>query len=127
MKQVAGSLKIELASYREMLSFSQFGSDLDAATQKILSHGAVLMETLKQKQYAPFPWYRQVVELFAVKNRYLDSLQPKEVNPYLNDLYKFVESRHKDVIDLLIERKKFDDELTGLLTKAIEDFVATRK
>ncbi len=127
MKQVAGSLKIELASYREMLSFSQFGSDLDAATQKILSHGAVLMETLKQKQYAPFPWYRQVVELFAVKNRYLDSLQPKEVNPYLNDLYKFVESRHKDVIDMLIERKKFDDELTGLLTKAIEDFVATRK
>ncbi|MCR5491070.1 MAG: F0F1 ATP synthase subunit alpha [Bacilli bacterium] len=127
MKQVAGSLKIELASYREMLSFSQFGSDLDASTQKILSHGAVLMETLKQKQYAPFTWYRQVIELFAVKNRYLDELKPKDVNPYLTEMYKFIESRHQDVIDMLVERKAFDNELTSLLTKAIDDFVATRK
>ena len=127
MKQVASSLKIELASYREMLSFSQFGSDLDAATKKILAHGAVTMETLKQKQYAPYPWYRQVVELFAVKQRYLDELAPKQVGPFLNDMYKFIEANQPDVIKQLQEKKAFDDALTKELSKAIEDYIATRK
>ncbi len=127
MKQVASSLKIELASYREMLSFSQFGSDLDAATKKILAHGAVTMETLKQKQYAPYPWYRQVVELFAVKQRYLDELAPKQVGPFLNDMYKFIEANQPDVIKQLQEKKAFDDTLTKELSKAIEDYIATRK
>ena len=127
MKQVASSLKIELASYREMLSFSQFGSDLDAATKKILAHGAVTMETLKQKQYAPYPWYRQVVELFAVKQRYLDDLAPKQVGSFLNDMYKFIEANQPDVIKQLQEKKAFDDALTKALTKAIEDYIATRK
>ena len=127
MKQVASSLKIELASYREMLSFSQFGSDLDAATKKILAHGAVTMETLKQKQYAPYPWYRQVVELFAVKQRYLDELAPKQVGPFLNDMYKFIEANQPDVIKELQEKKAFDDALTKALSKAIEDYIATRK
>lgn len=126
MKAVAASLKIELASYREMLSFSQFGSDLDASTKKILAHGSVLMETLKQKQYAPYPMWKQVIELFAVKNRYLDELGKGEVSPFLDGLTAFMESNHKEIIDTLTEKKAFDDELTANLKAAIEEFVKTR-
>ena len=126
MKQAASSLKIELASYREMLSFSQFGSDLDASTKKILAHGAVLMETLKQKQYAPFPMWKQIIELFAVKNEYLDDLQPKDVTPFLTAMDEYIEANHHDIIDELNEKKAFDDALMARLKKAIETFKARR-
>ena len=126
MKQVASSLKIELASYREMLSFSQFGSDLDASTKKILAHGAVLMETLKQKQYAPYPMWKQVVELFAVKNRYLDELEPSKVNAWLSGLDDYVERNHHAIIDELNAKKAFDDALTAALKEAIEAYLARR-
>lgn len=127
MKQVAGGLKIELASYREMLSFAQFGSDLDASTKKILAHGAVLMECLKQKQYSPYPVWKQIIELYCVKNRYLDELERSEVGPWLTEMDSFMESRHKEVIDELMEKKKFDDELSAHFKAAVEEFVALRK
>lgn len=127
MKQVAGGLKIELASYREMLSFAQFGSDLDASTKKILAHGAVLMECLKQKQYSPYPVWKQIIELYCVKNRYLDELERSEVGPWLMKMDSFMESRHKEVIDELMEKKKFDDELSAHFKAAVEEFVALRK
>ena len=127
MKQVAGSLKIELASYREMLSFSQFGSDLDASTKKILAHGAVLMETLKQKQYHPYPMEMQILELFAVKNRYLDELSKEEVGPWLSGLDSFVSANHADVLQELLKKKAFDDELTAHMKAAVEDYIASRK
>ena len=126
MKQVASSLKIELASYREMLSFSQFGSDLDASTKKILAHGAVLMETLKQRQYAPYPMWKQVVELYAVKGRHLDDLSKEQVAPYLNGLTSFVEGSHKEIVDALTEKKAFDPELTAALDAAIGEYAASR-
>lgn len=127
MKQVAGGLKIELASYREMLSFAQFGSDLDTSTKKILAHGAVLMECLKQKQYSPYPVWKQIIELYCVKNRYLDELERSEVGPWLTAMDSFMESRHKEVIDELMEKKKFDDELSAHFKAAVEEFVALRK
>lgn len=127
MKQVAGGLKIELASYREMHSFAQFGSDLDASTKKILAHGAVLMECLKQKQYSPYPVWKQIIELYCVKNRYLDELERSEVGPWLTEMDSFMESRHKEVIDELMEKKKFDDELSAHFKAAVEEFVALRK
>ena len=127
MKQVAGGLKIELASYREMLSFAQFGSDLDASTKTILAHGAVLMECLKQKQYSPYPVWKQIIELYCVKNRYLDELERSEVGPWLTAMDSFMESRHKEVIDELMEKKKFDDELSAHFKAAVEEFVALRK
>ena len=127
MKQVAGGLKIELASYREMLSFAQFGSDLDASTKKILAHGAVLMECLKQQQYSPYPVWKQIIELYCVKNRYLDELERSEVGPWLTAMDSFMESRHKEVIDELMEKKKFDDELSAHFKAAVEEFVALRK
>ena len=127
MKQVAGGLKIELASYREMLSFAQFGSDLDASTKKILAHGAVLMECLKQKQYSPYPVWKQIIELYCVKNRYLDELERSEVGPWLTAMDSFMESRHKELIDELMEKKKLDDELSAHFKAAVEEFVALRK
>ncbi len=126
MKQVASSIKIELANYREMLSFSQFGSDLDAATKKVLSHGAVLMETLKQKQYNPYPAWRQILELFAVKNGYLDEVAPKQVASVLDDLIAYLSTREKSVVDELIEKKAFDDALLEKTKKAIEGFFDKR-
>ena len=127
MKQVASSLKIELASYREMLAFSQFGSDLDASTKKILSHGAVLMETLKQKQYSPYPVERQILELFAVKNRYLDDLPPAEVGATLEALDEYVFASKPEVIEELKAKKAFDDELTSHMKEAVEAYFASRK
>ncbi|MCQ2742753.1 MAG: F0F1 ATP synthase subunit alpha [Bacilli bacterium] len=125
-KQVAASLKIELATYNEMLSFSQFGSDLDAATKQVLAHGAALMEVLKQKQYNPYPFTRQVIELFTVKNGYLDKMPTKEIGAYLEKLDSFVETSHPEIIEKLNANKKFDDELMASLKSAVEEFVATR-
>ncbi len=127
MKQVAKSLKIELASYREMQSFAQFGSDLDASTKKILSHGAVLMETLKQKQYNPYPLWKQVCELFAVKNNYLDALSPAEVSSFLNDLDDFLLTRHPAIKEDIENSKKLDDDTQTSLKGAIEKFISLRK
>ena len=78
MKQVAGSLKIELANFRELQAFSQFGSDLDADTKRVLKHGNVLMEILKQAQYDTYPVERQIIELFAAKHRFLDELKVEQ-------------------------------------------------
>ena len=127
MKQVAKSLKIELANYHEMQSFAQFGSDLDASTKKILSHGAVLMETLKQKQYSPYPLWKQVVELFAVKNRYLDSLPVDEVSPFLKDMDEFLLSRKRNLIDDIMDKKQITPETEKALLSSIEEFIALRK
>ena len=126
MKSVAASLKIELANYREMLSFSQFGSDLDASTKKILAHGAVLMETLKQKQYAPYPMWKQVVELYAVKQRYLDELPRSEVGDYLQALDAFMEANHRDVIDEIRDKKALDEALTAKLNACIKEYAKSR-
>ena len=127
MKQVAKSLKIELASYREMQSFAQFGSDLDASTKKILSHGAVLMETLKQKQYSPYPLWKQVAELFAVKNSYLDSLPVEKVLPFLGEMDDFILSRHPEIKEEIEKTKKLEEGTQSALSKAIEEFIELRK
>jgi len=127
MKQVASSLKIELANYRENLSFSQFGSDLDPETKKILTHGAIVTEALKQKNYSPFPMEKEVVELFAVKNRFLDDLTLDKVNPFLEDMYQYISDNHKEIIDSLTKNKVFDDALTESLKNAITDFKKMRQ
>ena len=127
MKQVASGLKIELANYNENLSFSQFGSDLDIETKKILTHGAVTMEALKQVNYKPLTMEKEVIELFAVKFRHLDDLPIKEVNVFLEDLFTYINDSHKEIVDELVKNKSFNDELTNALNKAILDFKAMRK
>ena len=125
MKQVANSIKIELASYRELQAFSQFGSDLDKETKDVLNHGAILMEVLKQNQYDTYPVDRQVIELFAAKHRFLENLSLEQVKPTLNKLYEYIKASHKEVIDEIKEKKALSDELTDKLKKHIQGFMDT--
>jgi len=128
MKQVAGSLRIELAQYREMAAFAQFGSDLDAATQRQLARGARLVEILKQGQYAPLPVERQVLIIYAATNGYIDHLPESAVGKYETELYRFVENRHPGLFEAIRTKKTFDDDLTakvrGVLTEFKEAFQA---
>lgn len=126
MKQVAGSLKIELASFRELQSFSQFGSDLDEDTKKTLHHGEVLLEVLKQDQYDTYPMNRQIIELFAAKHRHLEALEKDDIKPFLNDLYSFIGTSYKEVLNEIDEKKMLSDELTSKLNSIIEEFLKSR-
>lgn len=127
MKQVSGSLKIELANYRENLSFSQFGSDLDAETKKILTHGAVVTESLKQKNFAPLSMEDEVLELYAVKGRYLDDLPLESVSSFLADMVSYLHDHERDLVARLVKDKKIDDDLAKSLDKAIATFKSMRK
>ncbi len=127
MKQVAKSLKIELASYREMQSFAQFGSDLDSSTKKILAHGAALMEVLKQKQYNPYPLWKQVCELFVAKNGYLDALPVEQIAPFLLGLDDFIASRKAPLVNEIDQQKKLSPETEENLKKTIEEYISLRK
>ncbi len=127
MKQVSKSLKIELANYRENLSFAQFGSDLDAETKRILTHGGIVMEALKQKNWAPMDMIDEVIELFAVNRRYLDDLELEQVSPFLNDLIHYVHTNNSELIETLNKEKAFSKESEETLSKAIETFKKTRK
>ena len=123
MKQVAGSLKIDLAQYRELQAFSQFGSDLDEDTKNVLNHGAVLMEVLKQPQYAPFDTYRQIVELFAAKNRHLEKVEISNIRNVLDNLYAYLETNYCDLLDELKEKNQFSKELENSLNAAIKEYM----
>ena len=127
MKKVAKSLKIELANYREMLSFSQFGSDLDKETKRILTHGAILTEILKQDQYSPYSCSRQVIELYATMNGYFDDVKPNDLLSIINDLYDFIKSSSKDIISYLDKHKSFDDKIETQLKEVINTFIKTIK
>ena len=127
MKQVAGSLKIELANFRELQAFSQFGSDLDADTKRVLKHGNVLMEILKQAQYDTYPVERQIIELFAAKHRFLDELKVEEVKPALNKLYSHIESSHKEILKEIVSKKIISDSLESELKEVMKGFFETLK
>ena len=127
MKQVANSLKIELANYRELQAFSQFGSDLDASTKEVLNHGAILMEILKQNQYDTYPVDRQIVELFAAKHKFLESLPVNKVKDSLNKLYSHLSSSHKKLLDEINEKKIISEELEKTLKDVIQKFFDSLK
>lgn len=127
MKQVAGSLKIELANFRELQAFSQFGSDLDADTKKVLVHGGVLMEILKQAQYDTYPVDRQIIELFAAKHRYLEELKVEEIKPTLSKLYSHISSSHKEIIKEINSKKVIGETLEAKLHEVIKGFFETLK
>ena len=126
MKQVAGSLKIELANYSELQSFSQFGSDLDEDTKKTLHHGEVLLEVLKQDQYDTYPMNRQIIELFAAKHRYLEALNKEDIKPFLNDLYNYISNVHKEVLKEIDNKKVLSEELIAKLKTIIEEYIKAR-
>ena len=122
MKQVAGTLRLALASYREMAAFAQFGSDLDAATQGQLNRGARLVEILKQGQYVPLPVEKQVVAIFAVNNGYVDEYATTDVQRYESEMISFMESSYAEVLSTLAEKKAIDDELEGKIKAALDEF-----
>ena len=122
MKQVAGPLRLSLAQYRELEAFAQFGSDLDAATQRQLARGARLVEVLKQPQYQPVPVEKQVAIIFAVTNGYLDDVQVPHIRQWERDFLDYLEAQHPAVLNDLRTKKTLDDDLTGRLKAAITAF-----
>ncbi|MEX1148316.1 MAG: F0F1 ATP synthase subunit alpha, partial [Sphingomonadales bacterium] len=125
MKQVAGSIKLELAQYREMAAFAQFGSDLDAATQKLLNRGARLTELLKQGQYVPMPVEEQVVSIFAGVNGYLDAIEVKAVTRFEQEFLMEMRASHKDVLKTIREEQKISDDTDGKLKGILDKFAKT--
>ena len=121
-KQVARSLKIELASYLEMKSFSQFGSDLDASTLAILKHGEALMSVLKQNQYNVYQLDKQIFDLYVAKNNFLDDLKKEEVRPTLDRAYEVFKATHQDVLDNINRNKEISSEDESILRKENQEF-----
>jgi F-type H+-transporting ATPase subunit alpha len=125
MKKVAGSIKLELAQYREMAAFAQFGSDLDASTQRLLNRGARLTELLKQAQYAPMPVEDQVVSIYAGVNGFLDNFPVDAVTRFEQALLSYMRSEHADILGTIRDTKALDDDTAGKLKAAVGDFAKT--
>ena len=126
MKKIAGSIKLELAQYREMAAFAQFGSDLDASTQKLLNRGSKLTELLKQNQYSPMTIAEQVVSIFAGVNGYLDDLDLNKIRDFEKDLYELIKSSHADIIEKVNSTGDLDDDTSSKLQSIIEEFKKNR-
>jgi F-type H+/Na+-transporting ATPase subunit alpha len=127
MKQVAGTLRLELAQYREMAAFAQFGSDLDQATQRQLNRGARLVELLKQGQYEPLSVEKQILIIYAGTNGFVDELPLTALKKYEQELYSFVESRHQDIFADILKKRELDSDLRAKMNKALEEFKAVFK
>jgi len=131
MRQVAGSLRLDLAQYRELAAFAQFGSDLDKATLNQLNRGRRLVEVLKQPQYQPLPVEKQVAIIYAAGNGYLDAVPVEQVKEFETGLYQFLDTSRPDVLRTLAEKKTIDDDLKAALNGALkeyqEQFMAGRK
>jgi F-type H+-transporting ATPase subunit alpha len=122
MRQVAGSLRLDLAQYRELAAFSQFGSDLDKSTQAQLNRGRRLVEILKQSQYRPLAVEKQVAIIYAATKGYLDKVDIEQVERYEEELYRFLETTHAGVLTGIAEKKILDDEVKAALDAALEAF-----
>jgi F-type H+-transporting ATPase subunit alpha len=131
MRQVAGSMKLELAQYRELAAFAQFGSDLDKATQAQLNRGQRLVEVLKQKQFSPLPFSKQILIIFAGTNGFFDDLPVDQVREFEAELYKYVDATNPGLLRTIMEKKVLDDALKAEMSKVIkqskEAFVADRQ
>jgi F-type H+/Na+-transporting ATPase subunit alpha len=122
MKKVAGRIKGELAQYREMAAFAQFGSDLDATTQRLLNRGSRLTELLKQPQFSPLKMEEQVVVIYAGVNGYLDPIPVNRVRAFEDGLLGVLRSKHQDVLDAIRDSRDLDDATAGKLKAAVEDY-----
>ncbi|MFN2275062.1 MAG: F0F1 ATP synthase subunit alpha, partial [Anaerolineales bacterium] len=125
IRQVAGRLRLDMAAYREVAAFAQFGSDLDKATQAQLSRGQRLQEILKQPQYKPVPLENQVAVLFAATNGYADDVAVDRISQWETDLLRSLETTHPEILADIAERKIITDENRAKLASAIEDFNRT--
>jgi len=124
MKKVGGKLRLELAQYRELAAFAQFGSDLDAATKAQLTRGERLVEVLKQDQFTPYPLWQQVSIIFAATQGFLDDVEVKRIRTFERELYPFLESKYADIPHMITESRDLSEDLQGTLKKAIAEFKA---
>jgi len=122
MRQVAGTLRLDLAQFRELAAFSQFGSDLDKATQAQLARGQRLTEILKQGQYAPLPFSKQILIIFAGTQGLLDDMEVGQLREFEKGLYEYVDTSNPGVLKAIEEKKVLDDELKAAMTKVIKEF-----
>ena len=125
MKQIAGTMRLDLAQYRELAAFAQFASDLDKATKAQLDRGARMVETLKQAQYSPLAVQEQVVVIFSAVRGFLTDIPVDKVVTFQADLLKFMNSEHSDVLQKIADQKKLDDALEADISKCIEEFKET--
>ena len=127
MKKVAGSIKLELAQYREMAAFAQFGSDLDASTQKLLNRGSKLTELLKQDQYSPMPVAQQVIAVFSGVRGFLDDVELSNIKNMEKQIYEQVKSSNPEIIESINSTGKLEEEIDKKLTSVIEKFKKNNK
>jgi len=131
MRQVAGSLKLDLAQFRELAAFAQFGSDLDKATQAQLNRGQRLVEVLKQKQFSPLPFSKQILIIYAGTNGFLDDLPVDHMRDFESELYKYVDTTNPGLLRTIMEKKILDDNLKAEMTRVVkeckETFVSQRQ
>jgi F-type H+-transporting ATPase subunit alpha len=125
MKKVAGRIKGELAQYREMAAFAQFGSDLDATTQRLLNRGARLTELLKQPQFSPLRMEEQVSVIYAGVNGYLDMLPVDRVRAFEDGLLGLLRSQHADVLTAIRDSRDLDDATAGKLKTVVDNYART--
>ena len=122
MKQFAGSLRLDLAQYRELAAFAQFGSDLDKASQAQLNRGRHLVEILKQGQYAPLPVEKQIIIIFAGTQGYLDDIPVEQCRKFEDEIFRYVDNAHRAVLTEIREKKAIDDTLRAKLHSLVKEF-----
>ena len=127
MKKVAGSIKLELAQYREMAAFAQFGSDLDASTQQLLNRGAKLTELLKQDQYSPMTVAEQVISVFTGVKGYLDDIDLNKIKNFEKDIIEKIKSEKSEIIDEIQSSGKLEENTERLLSQIIEEYKKIKK
>jgi F-type H+-transporting ATPase subunit alpha len=125
MKKVAGKIKGELAQYREMAAFAQFGSDLDATTQRLLARGSRLTELLKQPQFSPLKMEEQVVVIYAGVNGYLDALPVSKVREFESGLLSLLRGKHGDILESIRTSRDLDDATAGKLKGVVDRYAKT--
>ena len=125
MKQVAGSMKLELAQYREVAAFAQFGSDLDAATQQLLNRGVRLTELLKQGQYVPMPIEDQVAVIYTGVRGHLDKLDPSKIGKFEESFLQHVKTSHSDLLSTIATEEKISDATDGKMKSLVGDFMSS--
>ena len=122
MKQVAGQLRLDLAQYRELVTFAQFGTELDKTSQAQLDRGGRLTEVLKQDQYVPLSVERQILVIYAGNRGFLDEFKISQIKEYEEKLYEFFEKEHADILKKIAEKKKIDEDLDGAISSALKEF-----
>ena len=122
MKKVAGSIKLELAQYREMAAFAQFGSDLDASTQQLLNRGSKLTELLKQDQYSPMTVAEQVISVFTGVKGYLDDIEIGKIKQFENDIIEKIKSERPEIIESIQSSGKLEEDTEKLIVEIIEEY-----